>query len=190
MEEGEAKRITKITQGVVHGVSSSGGFWSWSLDRLLAAADSQRIQQTTLKRPHRPPAPARHRLYRSEAARKRLAEIRSHPLIQSSGDDLPHLVTRTVQALRRDKPAEPPALLTLLLIAEAGAEAENLGQLVAFPKRKGGGRSRNADVAREAQLLLERFKSWVEGGATSSLLISNMWSSSSWSASRQSGFRI
>jgi hypothetical protein len=168
VEEGEAKRITKITGDIVHGVSSAGHLWRWPLAGFLAAVDSGRIQQTTLNRPQRAPKP-RQRLYLSETARKRLDEIRSHPLVLQSGDGLPRLMLRTLQALRQGEPAEPPALLSLLLVAEAGAEAQNLGRLVAFPERKGGRRSRNAHVAQEVQLLLARFAAWMEGDGNFSL---------------------
>jgi hypothetical protein len=82
--------------------------------------------------------------------------------VDSSGE-LPRLVLGTLQALRNGTRAEPPKLLTLLLVAQAGAEAQNLGRLVACPERKGGRRSGNEDQARDVQLLLARLSAHFEG---------------------------
>jgi DNA invertase Pin-like site-specific DNA recombinase len=162
IEEGEPKRITDIADGIVRGVRSMGGFWSWSLTDIMAAADAGQIQQAAHSRPQRPPAPVRRRSYRSKSSDEHLAGIRSHPLVVQSGGELPRSVLRTLQALRQGEPAEPPALRTLMLAAHAGAEAQSLGWHVAFPER-GGRRSRNVDAAQDVQRLLGRFEIWIMG---------------------------
>jgi hypothetical protein len=163
LEGGEAKRITEIKDGVVHGFRSSGGLWCWRLTSVLAAADTGRIHQAPHDKRQRPPKRKRQRPYLSKAARERLTQIRVHPLVVGSGRELQRLVLRTLQALRNGKPVEPPKLLTLLLVAEAGAEAQNLGRLVAFPERRGGRRSGNEDQARDVQLLLARLDAYIQG---------------------------
>ncbi|ATR19457.1 Hypothetical protein RMHFA_04727 (plasmid) [Roseomonas mucosa] len=163
LEDGETRRITRIADGIVRGVTSTNAFWSWPLPDFLEAARSGRIRPSDSRRPRRPPAPPKPHPHRSAASRQRFEEIRQHPLIVAAGDGLPRLVLETLRALRRGERAGLSALRTLLLSTEAGAEIGGVGRSVAALGHKGGRRSGNAAAAREIQDLLWRFPRWLDG---------------------------
>lgn len=163
LEDGETRRITRIADGIVRGFTSANELWSWPLPDFLEAARRGRIRPSDSRRPRRPPAPPRPHPHRTAASRQRFEEIRRHPLIVAASDGLLRLVLETLRALRRGEWAGLPALQTLLLVTEAGAEIGRLGRSVAAPERKGGRRSGNAAAAREIQELLRRLPRWLDG---------------------------
>lgn len=163
LEDGETSRITRIADGIVRGFTSANELWSWPLPDFLEAARRGQIRPSDSRRPRRPPAPPKPHPHRSVASRQRFEEIRRHPLIVEASDGLLRLVLETLRALRRGEWAGLPALQTLLLVTEAGAEIGRLGRSVAAPERKGGRRSGNAAAAREIQDLLRRLPRWLDG---------------------------
>jgi hypothetical protein len=160
-DDGAPNKITKVETDRVHGVSADGT-WCWSWPGFVEAVRAGRIQHAPgVERRGAPPG--RQRLRLGEAVIRSVEDVSRHPLAAHYGEDLAPGILRTLRALRVGAPAEPPLLMALLHVAQAGAAAEGLGPSAAWPERKGGRRSSLSGAAQDIQHLLARFQAWVAG---------------------------
>jgi hypothetical protein len=160
-DDGAPNKITSVDADCIRGVSADET-WCWSWPGFFEAVRTRRIQHAPGAKRRRAQS-CRQRLYLSEAAVQLVEDVSRHPLVVHYGDDLARNIMRTLQALRIGVSVEPPLLIALFHVTHAGAAADGLGPSTAWPKRKGGRRSKLAEAAQETQRLLAHFQEWVMG---------------------------